>query len=242
MKLTAIMFYPGDWLRDDVSGCSLSAQGLWLRMMILMHDSERYGHLCLNGSPIPPESISRRCGCDSLAQYETLLAELESARVPSRTNNGILFSRRMVKDDKKRRDARIYGKKGGNPSLKKTLNPILKGSIESEVDMKLKTQKKGEIEGKDIPLFPFLDDPSAKKAWEDWQSHIKEKKVKTTSKATEGQIEKCKAWGLARTIAALRHSVASNYQGIFEPNSNGLVKPSVRSRNGNDIPSASEAP
>lgn len=100
-KLPAILLYPGDWQRDDVAGCSLAAQGLWLRMMFIGHDSERYGYLEVNGSPIPPGSIARRCGC-TLAQYEALLSELERAGVPSRTPEGVIFSRRMVRDADKR--------------------------------------------------------------------------------------------------------------------------------------------
>src|SRR5687768_4957294 len=101
-KLPWFSFYPKDWLADPVSGLSLAAQGLWLRMMILAHDSERYGYLVLNGSPIPPAVIARRCGCESLEQYETLLAELDSVGVPERTPNGIIYSRRMIRDEKKR--------------------------------------------------------------------------------------------------------------------------------------------
>lgn len=100
-KLPHIQFYPGDWLRDNISGCSLAAQGLWLRMMFVGHDSDRYGYLSMNGLPIPPGSIARRCGCTP-EQYETLLAELTDAGVPSRTPEGILFSRRMVKDAQER--------------------------------------------------------------------------------------------------------------------------------------------
>lgn len=96
-KLPAILLYDGDWLKDAVSGCSLAAQGLWLRMMFIGHNSERYGYLAVNGLPIPPESIARRCGC-TLEQYLTLLAELDAAKVPSRTPDGIIFSRRMVRD------------------------------------------------------------------------------------------------------------------------------------------------
>lgn len=105
-KLPSIQFYPGDWLRDNVSGCSLAAQGLWLRMMFLMHDSDRYGYLSANGSPIPSGFIARKCGCDTLSQYETLLSELDSAGVPSRTEDGIIYSRRMVRDAKRRKQWR----------------------------------------------------------------------------------------------------------------------------------------
>lgn len=101
MKLPALMLYPGDWLRDQVSGCSLAAQGLWLRMMFLAHDSERYGYLCQNGVAIPPEHIARRCGTP-LEQYASLLTELDRAGIPSRTPEGTIYSRRMVRDAKER--------------------------------------------------------------------------------------------------------------------------------------------
>lgn len=101
MKLPSFQFYPADWLADSISGCSLAAQGLWLRMMILMHFSERYGYLCLNGVLVPPESIARRCGCN-LEQYTTLLTELEQACVPRKTSDGIIYCKRMVEDANKR--------------------------------------------------------------------------------------------------------------------------------------------
>lgn len=100
-KLPALQFYPGDWLKDDISGCSLAAQGLWLRLMFVMHESDRYGYLSKDGIAIPTESIARRCGC-SLKEFNALLDELERNGVPSRTSDGILFCRRMVRDAEKR--------------------------------------------------------------------------------------------------------------------------------------------
>lgn len=100
-SLPSIQLYPGDWLRDTVAGCSLAAQGLWLRMMFMAHDSERYGYLMQNGQPIPADSIARRCGCTT-QEYLSLLDELDRAAVPSRTPEGIIFSRRMVRDAKAR--------------------------------------------------------------------------------------------------------------------------------------------
>ncbi len=96
-KLPYISLFVGDWMKDQVSTCSLAAQGLWLRMMFLGHDSERYGYLSLNGAAMPPGHIARRCNT-TLDQYTTLLAELDEAGVPSRTPEGIIFSRRMAKD------------------------------------------------------------------------------------------------------------------------------------------------
>src|SRR5437868_4642969 len=99
MKLPAMQFYTGDWLKDAVAGCSLAAQGLWLRMMILAHGSEKYGYLSIKGSPMAADFIARHCGV-SLAEYELLLSELDRAGVPSRTSKGVIYSRRMVRDAK----------------------------------------------------------------------------------------------------------------------------------------------
>lgn len=101
-KLFYIQLDDGAWLKDPIAGCSLAAQGLWLRMMFLMKNSSPYGYLAIKGSPIDPAVIARRTGCDSLNQYESLLAELDGVGVPSRTSEGIIFSRRMVRDQKKR--------------------------------------------------------------------------------------------------------------------------------------------
>jgi hypothetical protein len=134
-KLPYISFYPGDWLRDHIAGCSLAAQGLWLRMMILMHDCERYGHLAMNGSPIPSESIARRCGC-TLAQYETLLAELTAHGVPGVSQDGTIFSRRMVRDAQKRAGAAQRQSRFRNAASNAPVTPI-----EDEVGLKLRLGK-----------------------------------------------------------------------------------------------------
>lgn len=135
-KLPAIHLYPGDWLRDEISGCSLQAQGLWLRMMFIMHDSQRYGYLCTDGKPTPPESIARRCGC-TLEQYMSLLTELSSVGVPSTTEEGIIFSRRMVRDAETRAQLAEKRSKAGSlggrpPSRKSKRKAKLKQTPENE--------------------------------------------------------------------------------------------------------------
>ncbi len=118
-KLPAIMFYPGDWLQDSVAGCSLAAQGLWLRMIITAHSSEPYGHLAIlvKGvvNPLAPQELARRCGT-TVEELMPLLEELRNANVFSE-ENGIIFSRRMVKDNNLREIRRAAGRKGGNPAL-----------------------------------------------------------------------------------------------------------------------------
>lgn len=100
-KEPSFQYYPKDWRADSIFTCSLAARGLWHEMMNMAHASERYGYLVTNGRPTPDEAIARYCGC-TLQEYQALLPELEHARVPGRTADGILFSRRMVRDQKQR--------------------------------------------------------------------------------------------------------------------------------------------
>lgn len=104
-SLPWLQFYPADWLSDSVAGCSLAAQGLWLRMLFVAHNSQHYGYLEIDGRAIPDEQLFRRCGCSSVEEYRALVAELFSAGVPSRTPEGVIYSRRMVRDQQDRDSA-----------------------------------------------------------------------------------------------------------------------------------------
>jgi hypothetical protein len=73
-------------------------------MMIIMHDSTRYGHLCLpNGKPMPIEMLARHAGvtCDIAV---TLLRELSDMGIPRYTKTGVIYSKRMVEDDAQRQE------------------------------------------------------------------------------------------------------------------------------------------
>lgn len=109
-KSPSFMFYPGDWLRNDVSGCSLEAQGLWLRMMMIMHDAQIYGQLVLNNEQMPPEFVAKKVGI-SPKKYLNLLKELEFAGVINRKENGIIYSGRMERDEAVRQQNRARQEK-----------------------------------------------------------------------------------------------------------------------------------
>jgi hypothetical protein len=56
-------------------------------------------------------------------------------------------------------------------------------------------------------------------SWKSWIQHRKEKRQSLTPTATRQQLAKLGDMGEARAIAAISHSVASGYTGIFEPKS-----------------------
>jgi hypothetical protein len=71
-------------------------------MLFVAHNSQRYGYLEADGKAIPDEQLARRCGCESVEEYRNLLAELFSAGVPARTPEGVIYSRRMARDQEER--------------------------------------------------------------------------------------------------------------------------------------------
>lgn len=112
-------FYPQDWRADEkLRFCSLGARGLWIEMLALMHRSERYGQLLINGINPSAEQLAMQVAA-SAETVEEMLKELEAAGVFSRTATGSIYSRRMKRDEKKAKIARQNGKTGGNPNLRK---------------------------------------------------------------------------------------------------------------------------
>lgn len=87
-------------------------------MISLAHKATPYGHVLVNGNAPDVTILARIVGVGE-SECETLVQELETNGVFSRTRKGVIYSRRMVRDEKKATHARNIGKKGGNPSLYK---------------------------------------------------------------------------------------------------------------------------
>lgn len=132
-KRPAFQFYPGDWRTDNgLRLCSLVARGLWIEMMAIMHEGDPYGHLTVQGRPISVDMLARLVG-ESSTVVKRAMKDLEENDVFSRTNEGVIFSRRMVRDEEVR-NARAaggslgkehgskgasHGAKGGRPRKEK---------------------------------------------------------------------------------------------------------------------------
>lgn len=114
-----LKFYPQDWRADErLRNCTLTARGLWIEMIALMHRSDRYGYLLVNGKAPTDRQLAVQAGATA-EEVGSALAELEAEAVFSRDRNGTIYSRRMIRDQKKANHARKIGKKGGNPKLSK---------------------------------------------------------------------------------------------------------------------------
>lgn len=124
MKLPSFQFYPGDWMKDpSLRSVSYAARGFWIDLLCLMFESQKRGYLQHeNGNPITKDQLARMTG-GSAKQIERLLKELEESGVFSRTEQGVIYSRRIVREEQLRKKQVEFGKQGGNPALKGGLNP-----------------------------------------------------------------------------------------------------------------------
>lgn len=110
-------FYWSDWLSDAcLRRSSVAARGLWIDMLCIAAQSDPIGYLKVNNVPLTVNDIARMCGA-SEPETGTLIDELERNGVLSRDRTGTIYSRRMVRDEKKARTAKKNGKLGGNPTL-----------------------------------------------------------------------------------------------------------------------------
>lgn len=118
-KRPASQYYWGDWFKDvALQACSLPARGLWHEMNCLMHQGEPYGYLTLpNGKPMSPIQLANLCKIGA-GLCKKLVAELEDNGVLSRSANGAIFSRRMVRDEDLRNRRAAGGKEGSEHGVK----------------------------------------------------------------------------------------------------------------------------
>lgn len=117
MKRPSFQFYPGDWRRDPgVQALDFHDRGVWFEILCLMHESDYYGALSLNGRPMPLAAASRILGLPE-DELESTIQRLLDYGVATQDDDGFLICRRMIRDERERQGQREAGKKGGNPAL-----------------------------------------------------------------------------------------------------------------------------
>jgi hypothetical protein len=91
--------------------CSAGARALWIDMLCLMHEGEPYGHLTILGRPMTTDVLAKLVG-ESAAAVKRWVNELRDNAVFSETDDGLIFSRRMVRDERVR-EVRAAGGQAG---------------------------------------------------------------------------------------------------------------------------------
>ena len=139
-------FYPADWRADPrLRDCSLAARGLWIELLGLMHEGEPYGHFRLRqgltgGVNEGVRALALKLGVE-LDELSRAFAELQREGVFDLSDDGVISSRRMVRDAQKAAINQANGRKGGNPRLSKPDGDPPKGSDNPSVKGEDKAQK-----------------------------------------------------------------------------------------------------
>lgn len=161
-KRPAFQFYWGDWLRKaKLRACSVAARGLWIDMLCYMHDLEPNGFFAINGRPIPDDRAANMFGV-TVPVYRKLIEELEDHGVMSRTEGGVLYSRRIVRN-------------GNAANVMANVTQLVEGEDEVEV-----TPRRGIPKGETPPgflecwaLYPKRPNNSRERALKAYDARIK---------------------------------------------------------------------
>ena len=113
-KLPWFKFCPSDWMSDSkLRAATSGARGLWIDMLCVMHDCRPRGYLQIaDGSPFSHAQVARLTGL-GIEEVSQHIGELESLGVLSVTTAGVIYSRRMTRDERKRNKCSEAGKMGG---------------------------------------------------------------------------------------------------------------------------------
>lgn len=201
MKRPAFQFYPADWRKDmALQSCSVAARGLWIDLLCIAHECEPYGHLTVNGKPMTTAQIGRHTGLTE-RECAKLVAELEDAGVVSRTEEGAIYSRRMVRDEDLR-NRRAEGGKGGAEHGAKGAEHGAKGGrpkkergdskppLEPPPSSSSSSSPSGEEEEKARKrAAPVARPPDvAEQVWADWLHLRKAKRAPVTQTTVDGAV------------------------------------------------------
>lgn len=158
-------FWWADWMRDpELRSCSVAARGMWMDMLAIAFDGTPRGHVTIGGRPASAKQLAAIAGV-SEKQAMTLLAELETAGVFSRAEDGAIVSRRMVRDVEASQAGRDAISKRWQKTTKATSPPNSPptkppDSLDTESDSK-KERKKDIIPNVQETACPERAEPAA---------------------------------------------------------------------------------
>lgn len=122
VRAPSFPFYADKWLSDPgLRSCSASARGIWADMICVMHMSPRYGYMLK--ADRTPFTIAQLGALNHMeeAQCGVFVSELEFAAVFSRTTDGVIYCRKMLRDFKERSEWRKRQQKHRDIATGKTV-------------------------------------------------------------------------------------------------------------------------
>jgi hypothetical protein len=220
-----LKWYPADWRADPrLRMCSLAARGLWIEMLGFMHEAESYGYLLIAGIAPSPEEIAVLVGAPA-PLVRKALEELETRGVYSRDDDGVIYSRRMVRDKAKADVDRANGKRGGNPLLSDEVNPSLDLGV-NPPDKAQRPEARSQKPEKELPPTSSARPHDAQAAVDAWNAMAERTGLKavqrmTPARATQLAARMRESGGLPGIEAAITIVERSAFLTGRRPGGNG---------------------
>ena len=192
--------YVQDFLTDEkLADCSANANGVYIRLMCILHKSEPYGKILLKQKYKQNESMCLNFASMLLRQMPYSMSEIHDGLEELLDNKIIeiegdyLLQKRMVKDGELSEKRAVAGQKGGKKSLGICLSKMSSKSKSKNIS---KSEANSENEN-DIKKFSFLKELLSigveRKIAEEWIKVRKNKKLTQTETAfrkTKAEIDK----------------------------------------------------
>ena len=83
-----------------------------------------------------------------------------------------------------------------------------------------KTPAKPKFDPASLLIPENLNTPEFRTAWSNWIEHRKEKKSPITKTSGEANLRQMQKWGVARSVAAIEHTILKGWTGLREDDSN----------------------
>lgn len=226
-------FYPKDFSADDaVEAMSTTAVGAYILLLCKAWHQEppatlpdddrllaRWSRLSLDEwSEVKPEVIAAFTLCgDGRWQQKRLRNEYAKYRETSRKNREAA-KQRWAKEKGDANAMRTHSERNANAMPRASDS----GSNSAPKDSSTEIPK-------------ILNTERFRAQWEAWKQHRRETRKKLTPTSASRQLKRLEKMGHDNAIAAIEHSIANGWQGIFEPDGK-------QARPGTDRRSRVEAP
>ena len=202
--------YVQDFLTDEkLADCSANANGVYIRLMCILHKSEPYGKILLKQKYKQNESMCLNFASMLLRQMPYLMSEIQDGLEELLENKIIeidgdyLLQKRMVKDGELSEKRAVAGKKGGRKTIGFCLSKS-QSKTRSKNISKSEANSENEIENEididndnNIKKFSFLKELLSigveHKIAEEWIKVRRNKKLTQTETAfrkTKAEIDK----------------------------------------------------
>lgn len=215
--------YVQDYLTDEkLNECSASAQGIYIKIMCIMHKSTEYGTILLKQKDQQKES-NRLNFAIKLARLLPFTMEEIHAAINELTDEEVLtiednkmLQKRMVKDNEVSQVRSEAGKKGGFATNLATAKPKAKPKANTEGEYESENESKDEDE---IVIFPF-DSEDFKKWWGIWKEYKKKEhnfkyKSHISEQAASKELANLSNGNESTALKIIERSISKGWKGFF---------------------------